>query len=39
MAGIFTYMTGNWVLLGKWTERQENSSTWQEVEEKAEFPC
>ncbi len=73
-AGIFTYMTGNWELVGnglkdrkisprgrkwngrltgnwgvggqknathywEWTERQENFSTWQEVEGKAEFPC
>ncbi len=46
MAGIFTYVTGNWNIYlhgrkfgitRKWTERQEHFSTWQEVGRKAEF--
>jgi hypothetical protein len=38
MAGIFTYVTGNWELLGNGLKDRKIPPRGREVEEKAEFP-
>jgi hypothetical protein len=38
MAGIFTYMTGKWELLGHGLKDRKIPPNGREVEEKAEFP-